>query len=177
MVLLATCSYLGILSVIHVFVLSGQSIKIFAQMMEPTLRTHQFTCVVNKKHNPAVLLNAVGHMLAGLVQSHKTDTTLMRFRDFVDQDGTVHPVISENGLIVLRSENSNQLRVLRNELIKRGILFTDFTATMLKGDHITQQQEFSSTPESSLEYIGVSFFVEIEVSRALTRRFSLYVSS
>src|ERR1022692_4171202 len=99
--------------------------------MEPVPRTDQFTCVVNKKKNPEVLMNAIGHMVAGLVEQHKDDTSRMRFRDFVDKDRTVHPATSENGVIVLRSENSNQLRGLRNTLIDLKIPFTDFTETMV----------------------------------------------
>ena len=87
--------------------------------MDSIPRISQFTCVVNKKKNPAVIMNAIGHMAAGLVEQWKMDTSLMRFRDFIDKDKTIHPKTSENGFIVLRSVNSNQIRTLRNELIKK----------------------------------------------------------
>jgi Protein of unknown function (DUF2000) len=145
--------------------------------MEPIPRTHQITCVVNKKKLPAILMNAVGHMSAGLVNIYRSDTSLMRFRDFFDKDGTVHPATSENGLIILRSENSNQIRSLRKNLIEAKIPYTDFTETMVNGNYVTQQEEFDGKPEIELEYIGVCFFLEIERSRALTRRFSLYTNS
>ncbi len=119
-------------------------------------------------------MNAIGHMTAGLVEQHKHDTSLMRFRDFVDKDKTVHPSTSENGFIVLRSENSNQLRTLRKALITQGIKYTDFTDTMIPGDYATQQREFDLKAESELEYVGVCFFVPIEESRALTEKFSLF---
>ncbi len=139
-------------------------------------RKHQFTCVVNKKIDPAVLMNAIGHMTAGLMEQHKSDTSLMRFRDFVDKDKTTHPMTSENGFIVLRSENSNQLRTLRNLLISQGIKYMDFTETMIPGNAVTQQKEFDSKSEAELEYIGVCFFTDIETSRELTKKFSLYIS-
>ncbi|KKS21176.1 MAG: hypothetical protein UU77_C0007G0021 [candidate division WWE3 bacterium GW2011_GWC1_41_7] len=108
--------------------------------MEFLPRKHQFTCVVNKKTDPAKLMNAIGHMTAGLVEQYKSATSLMRFRDFIDKDKTVHPMTSENGFIVLRSENSNQLRTLRNNLISQGIKYMDFTETMLPGNALTQQE-------------------------------------
>lgn len=145
--------------------------------MEPIPRTHQFVAVVNKKIDGPQLMNAVGHMAAGLVNQHRADTDPMRFRNFVDGSGSVHLSTSENGFIVLRSKNSNQLRELRNNLIEKTILFTDFTATMVPGDYVTQQAEFSKTPETELEYFGVCFFAEIEESRALTKKFSLYTGS
>ena len=142
--------------------------------MDAVPRTHQFTCVVNKKKNPAVIMNAIGHMAAGLIDQYKLDTSSMRFRNFIDKDNTIHPSTSENGFIVLRSENSNQLRALRNALIQSGIKYTDFTETMVPGNYVTQQEEFSQKHEAELEYIGVCFFVPIEMSRELTKKFSLY---
>lgn len=146
-------------------------------MHEPIPRTEQFTCVINKKKSPVILMNAIGHMTAGLMHQHRADSASMRFRDFFDMDGSVHPSTSENGYIVLRAENSNQLRKLRMELIERKIVFTDFTETMVAGNYVTQQQEFSKLKEDELDYIGICFFSSCEISRALTKRFSLYVNS
>ncbi len=143
--------------------------------MEFKPRVHQFTCVVNKKKNPAIIMNAIGHMTAGLMEQYKQDTSLMRFRDFIDKDKSIHPMTSENGFIILRSENSNQLRTLRKALIEKRIKYTDFTETMVPGNAVTQQEEFDTKTEAELEYIGVSFFTDIETSRELTKKFSLYV--
>ncbi len=144
-------------------------------MLEYVPTTHQFVCVVNKKMSAPQLLNALGHMAAGLVNQYRGDTSLMRFRDFVDKDKTIHPSTSENGFIILRSDNSNQLRTLRNKLIEEKIPFTDFTQTMVPGTYVDQQNEFDKTAEQDLEYFGVCFFAEKERSRELTKKFSLYV--
>jgi hypothetical protein len=145
-------------------------------MDEPIPRTEQFTCVVNKKKPPVILMNAIGHMTAGLMRQHRADTDSMRFRDFIDMDGIIHPSTSENGYIILRAENSNQLRKLRMELIERNIFFTDFTQTMVEGNYVTQQKEFSGLKEAELDYIGICFFASCDVSRTLTKRFSLYTN-
>jgi len=142
--------------------------------MEAIERTYQFTCVVNKKKNPAILMNAIGHMTAGLIEQHKVDTSLMRFRNFIDNDKSIHPSTSENGFIILRSDNSNNLRTLRNNLIGQNIKFTDFTETMILGNYVTQQEEFDHTSEADLEYVGVCFFACIEKSKELTKKFSLF---
>lgn len=152
------------------------NLRLIKNNMKPVQRTHQFTCVVNKTKDPALIMNAIGHMTAGLAEQYKGDTSLMRFRDFIDKDGTIHPKTSENGFIVLRSDNSNQLRMLRNALMEQGIKYTDFTETMVPGNYVTQQEEFDQKTEAELEYIGVCFFVEIEKSRALTKKFSLYTA-
>ena len=144
-------------------------------MLEYIPTTHQFVCVVNKKIPAPQLMNAVGHMTAGLVNQYRNETSLMRFRDFVDKDKTIHASTSENGFIVSRSENSNQLRTLRNKLIEEKILYTDFTQTMVPGTYADQQNEFDKTSELDLEYFGVCFFTEKEKSREITKKFSLYV--
>lgn len=143
-------------------------------MLQLIPKTDQFICVVNKKIGPPQLLNALGHMTAGLVYKHRENLSPMRFRDFVDMSQSVHPATSENGFIVLRAENSNQIRTLRNKLIEESILFTDFTRTMVDGDYVTQQEEFDKTAEQDLEYFGVCFFMNKEKSRQLTKKFNLY---
>ncbi len=145
-------------------------------MLQFTPKTDQFICVLNKKIEPSKLLNALGHMAAGLVYQHKDDLAPMRFRDFIDRTQSVHPATSENAFIVLRAENSNQIRTLRNKLIEEGVLFTDFTRTMVEGDYVTQQTEFDETAEQDLEYFGVCFFMNKEKSKELTKKFSLYIS-
>lgn len=142
--------------------------------MEYVPRKDQFVCVLNKKIEAPKLINAVGHMTAGLVFKHKDNLAPMRFRDFFDKDQSIHPSTSENGFIVLRAENSNQVRTLRNKLIEEEILFTDFTQTMVNGTYVDQQAEFDLTHEAELEYFGVCFFEEIEKAKALTKKFQLY---
>jgi hypothetical protein len=144
-------------------------------MLEFIPKTDQFVCVVNKKIEPNRLLNALGHMAAGLVYQHRHDFSKMRFRDFIDQDKSIHPATSENGFIILRAENSNQLRTLRNNLIAEKIAFNDFTRTMVDGTYVTQQEEFDHTHEADLEYFGICFFLNKEKSRELTKKFSLYM--
>ena len=144
-------------------------------MLEFIPKTDQFICVVNKKVEASRLLNAVGHMAAGLVNLHKANVAPMRFRDFIDKSKSIHASTSENGFIILRSENSNQIRTLRNKLIDEKILFTDFTRTMVDGTYVTQQEEFDKTEEVELEYFGICFFMNREKSRELTKKFSLYI--
>ncbi len=144
-------------------------------MLEYILTIDQFVCVVNKKIEAPKLLNALGHMTAGLMSQYKDDMSAMRFRDFIDKDKTVHPTTSENGFIVLRADNSNQIRTLRNKLIEEHVKFTDFTETMTGGTYVDQQNKFDITNELDLEYYGVCFFMDKEKSREFTKKFSLYV--
>lgn len=135
--------------------------------------THKFVAVLNKKIPVGNLMNALGHMAAGLAGSypHKEE---MRFDEYYDKDGGEHPSISDNPFIILSADNSNQIRNLRVELINSGINFTDFTSTMTIGTYREQQERTKITPEAELEYYGICFFGPKEILNNLTRKFSLW---
>jgi hypothetical protein len=138
---------------------------------QPTIQ--QFICVINKKIPTGRALNALGHMTAGLVAMQE-DLTPLRFQTYLDNDGTKHPSISDNPFIVLRADNGNKIRTLRNSLIEKGIKFTDFTDTMIEGTYAEQHDRTAQTLEVELEYYGICFFMNSADSRELTKKFSLY---
>jgi hypothetical protein len=133
----------------------------------------QFVCVLNKKIEVGRALNALGHMTAGLMSQHE-DTKRFRFQPYFDKDGGEHPNLSDNGFIVLRAKNGNQIRTLRNELIEKDIIFSDFTDMMVEGTYFEQHERMNSTLEADLEYYGICFFMNAKESKQLTKKFSLY---
>lgn len=135
--------------------------------------THKFVAVLNKKIPVPNLMNALGHMAAGLSANYP-HVSEMRFDNYFDNDGGNHKNISDNPFIILAADNSNKIRVLRNNLIEKGIHFVDFTSTMTIGTYIEQQQKTKETPELELEYYGICLFGEINQVNELTRKFSLW---
>lgn len=134
--------------------------------------THKFVAVLNKKIPVPNLMNALGHMAAGLSASYQ-NIPEMRFDSYFDKDGGNHKSISDNPFIILSADNSNKIRTLRNTLIEKGIHFVDFTSTMTVGTYVEQQQKTKETPELELEYYGLCMFGEINQINELTRKFSL----
>lgn len=143
--------------------------------MENTFKpfTHKFVAILNKKIPVANLMNAIGHMSAGLSASYP-NIPEMRFDTYTDKDGGDHKNISDNPFIILAADNSNKIRTLRNMLIASGIHFVDFTSTMTVGTYVEQQQRTKETPELELEYYGICLFGEITQINELTRKFSLW---
>ncbi|MBI2616592.1 DUF2000 domain-containing protein [Candidatus Gottesmanbacteria bacterium] len=141
--------------------------------MNTSPTTHKFVAVLNKKIEIGKLVNALGHMAAGL-SSLIPDKVSMRFDTYIDKSGSEHKNISDNPFIILAADNSNQIRTLRNELIALQIPFTDFTNTMTVGTFLEQKQKTRETPELELEYYGICFFGEITQLSDLTRKFSLW---
>ncbi|HEX8964880.1 MAG TPA: DUF2000 domain-containing protein [Patescibacteria group bacterium] len=133
----------------------------------------KFVAILNKKIETGRLMNALGHMTAGLSHIYPNKDELLLF-DYVDKEGGVHKSISDNPFIVLSSDNSNQIRTVRNALKERGIIFTDFTTTMQEGTAAEQRERTSKTSESELEYCGICFFGDDEIFKDLTKKFSLW---
>lgn len=139
----------------------------------PDETTKRFVAILNRKIETGKLMNALGHMTAGLAGgSGKAED--MHFLQYQDKDGGVHPNMSLFPFIVLRADNSNQIRTVRNEAIARGVPFTDFTHTMTEGTSAEQMEQTRSTPEAELEYYGICLFGETAVIREFTKKFSLY---
>lgn len=134
---------------------------------------YKFVAILNKKIELGRLLNALGHMTAGLAGGYEK-TSDMNFLRYEDLDGGIHPNISYYPFIILKSDNSNQIRTIRNLAIEKGIAFTDFTNTMVEGTSEEQLERTKKTAETDLEYFGICLFGEKKDIDPLTRKFSLF---
>lgn len=139
----------------------------------PDENSKRFVAVLNEKVELGRLMNALGHMTAGLVGQISTSVNLC-FLEYRDADDGLHPAISHFPFIVLRAENSNQIRKTRQEAITRGLPYTDFTRTMIVGTSKEQLHATAATREEELEYFGVCFFGESATLREFTKKFSLF---
>ncbi|MEY4905884.1 MAG: hypothetical protein RLZZ292_3699 [Bacteroidota bacterium] len=134
---------------------------------------YKFVAVLNKKIEIPRLLNALGHISVGLT-SLVEDTKIMEFLKYEDADGGAHPAISKFPFIVLSSDNSNKIRTLRNAAIEQGILYNDFTSSMLGFSAENQLQQTQTSKEEELEYFAICLFGKAEILNALTKKFSLF---
>lgn len=139
----------------------------------PDERSKRFVAVLNKKIEIGKLMNALGHMTAGLAGKFPKPGELC-FLQFQDGDGGIHPNISHFPFIVLRADNSEQLRAFRNDVMARGIPFTDFTSSMTVGTSQEQLDATKVTPEAALEYYGICLFGSTDVLKEMTKKFSLF---
>lgn len=144
-------------------------------MSNQNVTTHKFVAVLNKKVEPGKIMNALAHMSLGLVAgASPEDLTDMGFVDYLDKDGNHHRNLSKNSYVILRADNSNQIRTLRQQAISQGIRLIDFTNTMQEGTYLEQLERTKDTPEAEFEYYGLVMFGKIEVISELTRKFQLW---
>ncbi|MEI8593021.1 DUF2000 domain-containing protein [Photobacterium sp. Hal280] len=132
----------------------------------------RFIAILSKKMDAGRTLNVLGHLSAGL--SHLVNQQGTEYIDYYDADGNCHPSLSHFPFIVLKADNSNKIRKVREEAIRHKIAFTDFTHTMTEGGSIAQQAWTKETPESELEYLGICLFGDTETLKSFTGKFSLY---
>jgi hypothetical protein len=71
----------------------------------------KFVAVLNKKIEAGKVMNALAHMTVGLVNSYPEQD--MGVINYTDQDNGQH-LASKWPYIILRADNSNKIRTLRN---------------------------------------------------------------
>ncbi|MFZ2189496.1 MAG: DUF2000 domain-containing protein [Candidatus Magasanikiibacteriota bacterium] len=141
--------------------------------MLPDEKSKRFIAILNKKIDIGKLMNALGHMTAGLAGGNGKAEE-MCFLQYQDKDGGSHPNISHFPFIILKADNSNKIRSVRNECITRGVLFSDFSSTMTIGTSAEQQNNTHETPEAELEYYGIVMFGATDELKEFTGKFSLF---
>ena len=139
----------------------------------PDEQSKRFIAILNKKIEPGTLMNALGHITAGLAGGYERRDELCLLR-YENKDGGAHPNISHFPFIVLQADNGNQIRTVRAEALRRGIPFTDFTSSMTVGSSAEQRARTQATPEAELEYYGICLFGDSAVLREFTKKFSLF---
>jgi len=139
----------------------------------PNENSKRFIAILNKKIETGKLMNALGHMTAG-VAGGSNSSQEMCFLQYEDKNGGIHPNISHFPFIVLKADNSNKIRKVRNEAMQRGIPFSDFTSTMTMGTSEEQISATKNSMEEELEYYGICLFGDTDILREFTKNFSLF---
>jgi hypothetical protein len=133
----------------------------------------RFVAIINKKVEQGRAMNALGHMAIGLAGSYPNQQELA-LDTYIDNDGDKHQNISDHPFIVLKADNGNQIRTVRNKLKEAGIFFVDFIDTMIEGTFQEQKDRTSNTAEADLDYYGICFFGDKEQIDPITKKFSLW---
>jgi len=129
--------------------------------------------VLNKKVGTAAIMNALAQMVVGLVASIENKDEL-RLIDYVDADSNSHANISELPFIILKAENSNQLRTLRNMLKEKDIQFVDFPNFIKSIGTFEDPEKSRETKEKDIEYYGIVMFGDWDIVTNITKKFSLW---
>ncbi len=134
----------------------------------------KFAAILNAKIPIPQLMNALGHMTAGLI-SRATDPSQMNFLQYQFNSDRLTPAnISLYPFIILKSKNSNQLKNLHESVKDIGIIHNVFTNSMLGTSAIEQIENTKNTKSEDLIYFGIALFGDSQQLAELTRKFSLF---
>jgi hypothetical protein len=144
-------------------------------MSNQEFTTHKFAAILNKKVDPGKVMNALAHMSLGLVAGATPEEKIdMGFFDYIDADGNAHKDLSKNSYVILRADNSNQIRSARQLAIEKGVHYIDFTDSMQDGTYLEQIERIKQIYEPELNYVGLCLFGPIEKVSEITKKFGLW---
>lgn len=139
----------------------------------PDENQKRWVIVLNKKVETGRLMNALGHMMAGLMGNYP-NAEEMKFLQYEDKSGRKYPNISHYPVIVLKADNSNQVRTLHDKLMQENLPHTAFVETMTVGSSESQLQATKELSSEDHEYFGTCFWSGTDKAKELTKRFSLF---
>ena len=163
---------------LHAWIFSSREtkrlIKEYYMPVDSETNDYKFVVILNKKIAPGAALNAASHMVASLMAKASGEhREFMKFLDYIDGDGQNH-LVSSLSLIVLRADNSNNLRKARYKAIENDILHVDFTESMTGDTYVEQMERTKNIPEGELNYYGLCMFGLKEKINPITSKFSLW---
>jgi Protein of unknown function (DUF2000) len=132
--------------------------------------------ILNAKIERPQLMNALGHMTAGLISQAKNDDQMSFLQYPFHDDGLTPATISLYPFIILQAKNGNQIKTLHESASSKGILHNVFTNTMLGASAIDQMEATKNTKPEDLIYFGVTLFGDSHKLAELTRKFSLFTA-
>lgn len=132
----------------------------------------KFVVVLNKKLAPSTLMNALGHVTAGL--GSKVGPDEPDYLDYKCPAGGFTSAISRYPFIVLAAPNGNQVRKLTEECVRQDIPSNAFVTAMLGASAEEQMAATEQATEQDLEFVAVAVFGAAEQLDPLTRKFSLW---
>lgn len=130
----------------------------------------KFTVVVNKKSEPATIMNALAHVCLGLGEAG----TGTEFLDYERPDLTRDARISKYPVIVFAAKNATQLLRLVKEANEANVDHNYFTEQMIAGSAQEQFEANRTTKLEELNLICVAMFGDRDVVDPLNKRFSLF---
>lgn len=132
----------------------------------------KFVAVLNKSADAQRLLNALGHITAGLA-GNTAQFDEMGFISYFDAEGNEYPNISRNPFIILKG-NGSKIKQFRQDLMADKIPYSCFLDTMTSGGSEFQVAATKEKRAEDLEILAIVTFGERAILDPLTKKFSVW---
>ena len=137
-----------------------------------TNNEYKIYVIVNNKYEPAVILNASCHLIAGLVYQIQDK---IPFHVYQNKDGKVAANISHYPIVVLKAKNNNQLLNVIHASVENSINYNFFTDTMISSSAEEQISQTYQTSIDDIEFIGVAIFGETKLLNQFTKKYKAFI--
>jgi hypothetical protein len=145
--------------------------------MDTPINTEESTKLVvlaNKRFDTGVVMNAVAHTVAGLINRIGEDgRSKLKFLDFEDFDGQKHRSISARSFIILRGTDGD-IRKVRQRAQEVGIPHVSFVSTMTGDTYVEQLARTRATPTLGLTFYAIALVGHADELHPITKRYSLW---
>jgi hypothetical protein len=131
--------------------------------------------ILNTEFPIAILMNAVGHSILGLIA--KTQITEWNMLDYPSTAFLIESQISEYPVVVLRAKKSTQLEKLIVQVNEAKIISNVFIDAMIGRNAVDQQQATREAIPVRNRIICVALFGEEINLRPLIKSYSVYKTS
>jgi len=135
----------------------------------------KFVCVLNSTIAVPTLMNALGHVTAGLA-AH-LDPNAATYLNYINEADNFVSKIAESPFIVLKAKNSSQLALLRGAAAAAGIPHNVFISAMIGRSAEEQLAQTRTAGGAGLEYWAVALFGDSVKLHPITKKFSVFSSS
>ncbi len=126
--------------------------------------------IVNRNMDASLLMNATGHLAAGIMQKAADGV----FQDYSNDASGLHAYLSHYPVVILQAKNSNQLSTAVQKCKDVGLTYNFFTTTMLGHSTEQQIQDTKAASLEDLEFIAVAVYGDTEALLPVTKKFSVY---
>lgn len=126
--------------------------------------------IVNRNMDASLLMNATGHLAAGIMQKAEDKV----FQDYPNDDSGINAYLSHYPVVILQAKNSNQLSTTIQKCKEANLTYNFFTTTMLGPSTEQQIHATRIAPGNALEFIAIAIYGDTETLQPITKKFSVY---
>ena len=126
--------------------------------------------IVNRNLDASLLMNATGHLAAGIMQKAEDGV----FQDYTNDASGLQAYLSHYPVVILQAKNNNQLSTAVQKCRDAGLTYNFFTTTMFGQSTEQQIHDTKVAPPDALEFVAIAIYGDTEILKPITKKFSVY---
>ena len=125
--------------------------------------------IVNRNMDASLLMNATGHIAAGIMQKAEDGV----FQDYSNDASGLQAYLSHYPVVILQAKNSNQLSTAVQKCKNAGLTYNFFTTTMLGQSTEQQVDDTKVASPDALEFFAIAIYGDTEILSQRNSQFKI----